>query len=110
MVDLTDIAALHEEADPGPGLLADQVVVYGSGSQERWNRGQGRAGPAVADDYQGDAVPDSCRGFGPEPVQGVGQAFAAAAHLVEAVEHPRREAVGTARPIDSDQGGHLVLG
>ena len=31
---------------------------------------------------------DSCRGFGPEPVQGVGQAFAAAAHLVEAVEHP----------------------
>jgi hypothetical protein len=28
VVDLANVAGLHEEADPGAGLLADQVVVH----------------------------------------------------------------------------------
>ena len=44
VVALADVAGLHHEADPGAGLLLDQVVVHRAGQQQRreWARGRDR--------------------------------------------------------------------
>ena len=58
MVDLPDVAGLDQQADPGAGLLADEVVVHRRGQQQRRDRRQVAPGVPVGEDDEPGAVGD----------------------------------------------------
>ena len=90
VVHLADVAGLDHQADLGPGLLPDQVVVHGRGEQQRRDRGELGVGVPVGQHDDPGAALDRRRDLGAELVELGRQRLGAAADLVQAAGHVGR--------------------
>ncbi len=86
MVHFARLAGFHDETDRGAKPLADQVMVHGSGGQERRDRHAVRADLTVGE--HDDVVAALDGRFRPlaEPVEHFRHAFGAALHIIGEVE------------------------
>ena len=109
VVDLAGVAGLHDEADAGAGLLADEVVVHRGGEQQRRDRRHVLGGVAVGQHDDPGARRDRAGHLAAHPVERVAQRLAAAVHGVEAVHLDGGQARPVAVRVDVDDLGELVV-
>ena len=110
VVHLAGLAGLDHEADPGAGLLADEVVVHGRGEQQRRDRRQLVGGAAVGQDDDVGAVGDGlAAASAAHRLERLAQALAALGHRVEAADDDGLEVRRAAVVVDVDELGQLVV-
>ena len=109
VVDLADVAGLHEETDPGAGLLADQVVVHRGGEQQRRDRGEVATGVTVGEHDEPGAPADRLGHLDEDLLEPRMHRLRAAVDLVETADDVRRIPRQVAVGVDVDDLGQLVV-
>ena len=94
----TSRASPHSTIKPDLGalLLADQVVVHGRGQQQRRDRRVHLVAVAIAEHDDASAVGDGLADLGADRVEGPLQRQPPAGDPVQAADHDRRRAPGSA--------------
>ena len=110
VVHLADVAGLDDQPDVRAGLLADQVVVHGTGEQQRRDRRELGGGVPVGEHDDAGAVGDRLGHLRADLVEPVGQRPAAALDGVEATGDVGGVAGQVAVAVDVPDLGQLVVG
>jgi hypothetical protein len=109
VVHLAGVTGLDDQADPGAGLLPDEVVVHRRGEQQRRDGRHVLGRVAVGQHDEPGAGGDRGRHLAADPVQRVAQRLSPAVDRVEAVHRHGGEAGQVAVVVDVQDLGQLVV-